>query len=96
MSKTISRDDILKISREPWLYDDSLSDEERMMWKMKSKCHVCGIDPKFHKDDCEWSSVQLTWGNMDNRMERELFNASPITLTSSQLDTIITGYNSDV
>jgi hypothetical protein len=91
MSKTISRDDILKISREPWLHDKSLTDEERMLWKMKSKCHVCGIDPRFHRDDCEWSSVQLTWGNMDRRMERELFNATPITLTSTQLDTLIKG-----
>jgi hypothetical protein len=91
MSKTINAQQILKRSREPWLYDESLTDEERMLWKMKQKCHVCGIDPRFHRDDCEWSSVQLTWGNMDRRMERELFNATPMTLTSSQLDTLIKG-----
>jgi hypothetical protein len=89
MSKTINAQQILKISREPWLYDESLTDEERMLWKMKQKCH--GIDPRFHRDDCEWSSVQLTWGNMDRRMERELFNATPMTLTSSQLDTLVKG-----
>jgi hypothetical protein len=91
MSKTINAQQILKISREPWLYDESLTDEERMLWKMKQKCHVCRIDPRFHRDDCEWSSVQLTWGNMDRRMERELFNATPMTLTSSQLDTLVKG-----
>jgi len=30
-----------EMSREPWLYDSDLTDEERMVWKIKDKCHVC-------------------------------------------------------
>ena len=64
------------MSREPWQWDPSLSPEECMMWKMKNKCHVCGINPRFHRDDCEYSSIQLHWAH--NSIERELANARPI------------------
>ncbi len=47
------------ISQNPWLYDDNLDDNDRMMWKLKNKCHLCSIDPMFHRDDCGFSIPQL-------------------------------------
>lgn len=54
-------------SREPWIHDPSLTDEERMYYKIKGVCHLCGIDPKYHRDDCVFSDVQLSF----QQMERE-------------------------
>lgn len=71
-----SAKELSDMSREPWQWDPSLSPEECMMWKMKNKCHVCGINPRFHRDDCEYSSIQLHWAH--NSIERELENAKPI------------------
>ena len=51
-------DRIKKISENPWLFDDSLTDEEIVYWKLKGICHNCGIDPRFHRDDCAWSANQ--------------------------------------
>ena len=62
------------ISREPWLHDETLSDEERMMWKMKGKCHISGYDVKHHKDDCPFSDVQLSFASI----ERELYRTSSL------------------
>ena len=45
-----------RISREPWLHDKTLSDEERMMWKMK--------------DDCPFSDVQLSFAYMERELYR--------------------------
>ena len=79
------------MSREPWQWDPSLSPEECMMWKMKNKCHVCGIDPKFHRDDCEFSSIQLHWAHTS--IERELANASRSFLSDVSIDRLIATIN---
>lgn len=52
-------DKLLHISHNPWLYDDNLDDQDRMMWKLKNICHLCHIDPTFHRDDCGYSLPQL-------------------------------------
>jgi hypothetical protein len=49
---------IKNIAENPWLFDDSLTDEERIYWKLRGVCHMCGIDPHFHRDDCSWSANQ--------------------------------------
>ena len=54
-----------EMSREPWLYDSDLTDEERMVWKIKDKCHVCRIPPRFHRDDCPWSHNQLMFAELE-------------------------------
>ena len=48
-----------------WLYDSDLTDEERMVWKIKDKCHVCRIPPRFHRDDCPWSHNQLMFAELE-------------------------------
>jgi len=63
-----------RMSRNPWLYDETLSDEERMMWKLKGKCHVCRYDVRHHKDDCPFSDVQLSFASI----ERELYRTSSL------------------
>ncbi len=59
-----------RMSQEPWLYDESLSDEERMIWKLKGKCHICRYDVKHHKDDCPFSDVQLSFASIERELER--------------------------
>ena len=54
-------DDLMYISLNPWLYDDALTKEECMMWKLKNTCHVCGISVKYHRDDCAFSAPQLSF-----------------------------------
>ena len=66
---------IRDISREPWLHDPRLTDEERMVYKIKNVCHVCGIDPTYHRDDCEFSDVQLSF----MQMEREHTVSMPLS-----------------
>ena len=73
----MNKEDYIKhhrISRNPWLYDETLTDEERMMWKMKGKCHVCRYDVRHHKDDCPFSDVQLSFASI----ERELYRTSSL------------------
>lgn len=53
------------ISKEPWLFDPELTDEERMLYKLKGKCHVCGLDTKFHRDDCPYSMNQLYFAELE-------------------------------
>ena len=47
------------IAANPWLYDETFTNEERMFWKLKNVCHKCGTDPAYHKDDCQYSMPQL-------------------------------------
>jgi len=87
-----SAKELSDMSREPWQWDPSLSPEECMMWKMKNKCHVCGIDPRFHRDDCEFSSIQLHWAYTS--IERELENAMPLpSLSDVSSDRLIATIN---
>ena len=54
----------LYISLNPWLYDDALTEEECIMWKLKDTCHVCGMSVKFHRDDCAFSYSQLCFASI--------------------------------
>ena len=36
-----------------------------MFYKLKDKCHVCGISPRFHRDDCPYSMPQLHFAELD-------------------------------
>jgi hypothetical protein len=54
-----------EMSKEPWLHDPDLTDEERMYWKIKDQCHVCRIPPRFHRDDCPWSHNQLMFAELE-------------------------------
>ena len=54
-----------EMSREPWLYDADLTDEERMVWKIKDQCHVCRTPPRYHRDDCPWSHNQLMFAELE-------------------------------
>ena len=54
-----------EVSRNPWIYDPLLTDEERMFWKLKGECHVCRINVRFHRDDCCFSSTQLMYEQMN-------------------------------
>ena len=54
-----------EVSRNPWLYDPLLTDEERMFWKLKGTCHECKISVRHHRDDCCFSSNQLMYKQMD-------------------------------
>ena len=54
-----------QISSEPWLYDPELTHEEAMFYKLKDKCHVCGISPRFHRDDCPYSRNQLYFAELE-------------------------------
>jgi len=51
-------DRIHYIQLNPWLFDENLTDEERLYWKLKGVCHSCGIDPHYHRDDCIYSANQ--------------------------------------
>jgi len=75
---------IASISREPWLFDDSLSDEEKMYWKLKGECHVCRYDAKFHRDDCQYSDVQLHF----QQMEKELYNTRELSFYGINSDAL--------
>lgn len=57
-------DRIQYIQHNPWLFDDSLSPEEQMVWKMKGQCHLCGLDPAYHRDDCCFSAVQQMFASI--------------------------------
>ena len=92
ITNSYSAKELSDISRQPWQWDPALSSEECMMWKMKNKCHVCGIDPKFHRDDCEFSSIQLHWAHTS--IERELANARPIPpINDESIDRLIATIN---
>ena len=54
-----------KVSLEPWLYDPSVTKEDAMFYKLKDRCHVCGISPRFHRDDCPYSMPQLHFAELD-------------------------------
>lgn len=79
---------IASISKQPWLFDDSLSDEEKMYWKLKGQCHVCRYDARYHKDDCQYSDVQLHY----QQMERELYD-SKFTFYGVNLDALAKALN---
>jgi len=53
------------VSLEPWLYDPAISHEEAMFYKLKDKCHVCGVSPRFHRDDCPYSMNQLYFAELE-------------------------------
>ena len=59
MSETSNTDKILHIQLNPWLYDDQLTDEDKILYKLKNICHLCGMKPDFHRDDCIYSANQL-------------------------------------
>ena len=40
-----------KISKDPWLYDNTITLEEAMILKLKDQCPRCGISARFHRDD---------------------------------------------
>jgi hypothetical protein len=64
--------DPTEVSRNPWLYDPQLSDEETMFWKLKGDCHVCKISVRHHRDDCCFSANQLMfreYENVDNGLD---------------------------
>ena len=63
MSETVL-DRIQYIQYNPWLFDDTLSPEEQMAWKLKGECHICGIDPRHHRDDCMFSAVQQMFASI--------------------------------
>ena len=55
-----------KISRDPWLFDSSITVEEAMILKLKNKCPQCGMDPRYHRDDCEFSMNQLMFRELES------------------------------
>ena len=55
-----------KISRDPWLFDSSITVEEAMILKLKNKCPQCGMDPRYHRDDCEFRMNQLMFRELES------------------------------
>ena len=55
-----------KISKDPWLYDNTVTLEEAMILKLKDKCPQCGISARFHRDDCEFSMQQLMFRELES------------------------------
>ena len=82
MSETTNPDLELinKKCKEPWLFDDSLTDAERMYWKLKGVCHVCKYPVAYHKDDCPFSDVQLHFAQID----KELYAVTDIGFVNSK------------
>ena len=60
MSETLeSYDKISHISANPWLYDDELSKEEQIYWKLKDVCHKCGYKTRYHREFCVYSASNM-------------------------------------
>ena len=55
-----------KISKDPWLYDNTVTLEEAMILKLKDNCPQCGISARFHRDDCEFSMQQLMFRELES------------------------------
>lgn len=55
-----------KISKDPWLYDNTITLEEAMILKLKDQCPRCGISARFHRDDCEFSMQQLMFRELES------------------------------
>ena len=56
------------ISRNPWLYDNTLTSIDIIQWKLRNECHVCGMGVKYHRDDCAFSYNQLYFAEMQNNL----------------------------
>lgn len=69
-----------EISKNPWLYDDTLTDEERIYWKLKGQCHACRYDVRHHKDDCMYSDVQLHFQQIENELYDNKFTFYGVNL----------------
>ena len=44
-----------QMSKDPWIYDPIVEEDEVMYYKLKDKCPRCGMSAKHHRDDCTWS-----------------------------------------
>ena len=58
------------ISRNPWLYDNTLSSIDIIQWKLRDECHVCGTSVRYHRDDCMFSFNQMYFAEMQKNMNK--------------------------
>ena len=54
-----------KMSRDPWLYDPIVDEDDVLFYKLKDKCPRCGVSAKHHRDDCTWSMQQLMFAELE-------------------------------
>ena len=54
-----------KMSKDPWIYDPIVSEDEVMYYKLKDKWPRCGMSAKHHRDDCTWSMQQLMFAELE-------------------------------
>ena len=54
-----------QMSRDPWIYDPIVEEDDVMFYKLKDKCPRCGMSAKHHRDDCTWSMQQLMFAELE-------------------------------